>query len=316
MEATLEEEAAGEETCPECRNGYLVKDEVRGEIVCGVCGLVVRENFIDKSPVWGRDDGTGPRLQRGSPSSVVVHDRGLTTDISPGLRDAQGTPLQGEERLRMRRLRTLQKRMRYSRAGEKSLAEALMKLDRMASVLGLPPEFKREAALLYRRAAAQGLVRGRTIRGMAAASLYVACRVLRAPRTLDEVADGLGVDRREVRLSYKALARGLQLGLSPPRAEEYLGRIASRLRLPMKVQARALALIRETEKVEEFSTKSPVGTVAACIYLASLEKGHRLSQERIGEAAGVSEVTVRVRYTSIADALGLELSPREGPAST
>lgn len=315
MDAGVVQETVAEEVCPECRNTYLVRDEVRGEVVCGVCGLVVRENYIDKSPEWGRDGDGGRTPRRGNPSSVDVHDRGLTTDISPGLRDAQGAPLQGMERFRMRRLRALQKRMRYSRAGERSLAEALMKLDRMAGVLGLPREFKREAALLYRRAAAQGLVRGRTIRGMAAASLYVACRVLHAPRTLDEVADGLGLDPREVRLSYKALARGLGLGLTPPRAEDYLDRVASRLRLPMKVQRRALALIRRAEEAEAFSTKSPTGTVAACIYLAALEGGHRLSQERVGEAAGVSEVTVRVRYTDIASALGLSISPRGTPSS-
>ncbi len=320
MEAGYVESVVDDGACPECRSSRLVRDYVRGEVVCDVCGLVVMENYIDKSPQWTKgSDGTMTGTRTGSPSSVSIHDKGLTTEISPGLRDSHGTPLQGEDRARVLRLRRLQKRMKYSRSGEKSLAEALMELDRMASVMELPREFKREAALIYRRSASRGLVRGRTIKGMAAASIYIACRTLMAPRTIDEVSRLLGIDKRELSLSYKAIARGLRLGLQPPRAEDFLGRIASQLNLPMDVQARALDLIRKAQRAEAFRSKAPMGTVAACIYLASLMNGRKVSQEKISEAAGVSEVTIRIRYTNIASKLGLDVSPRgtdglKGPA--
>lgn len=310
MEASSVEEAVDEEICPECSSSRIVRDYVRGEVVCEVCGLVVRENYIDKAPEWTRgSDGALLGIRTGSPSSISIHDRGLTTEISPGLRDSQGMPLQGMDRITLLRLRRLQQRMKYSRSGEKSLAEALMELDRMATVMGLPREFKREAALIYRKAASRNLVRGRTIKGMAAASIYIACRMMMAPRTLDEISHGLGIKKRGLGLSYKAIVRGLRLGLQPPRAEDFLRRIASQLDLSMEVQAEALDLIRRAERAEEFHSKAPMGTVAACIYLASLMTGNKVSQERISQVAWVSEVTIRIRYTSIASKLGLEISP-------
>ncbi len=179
----------------------------------------------------------------------------------------------------------------------------------MASIMEIPREFRREAAATYRKAASSGLVRGRTIKGMAAASIYIACRLLRAPRTLDEISELLEVDKRELSLSFKVIARGLKMGLPTPGGEDYLGRVASRLSLSMRVQAEALDLIRKAEKAERFHSKSPMGTVAACIYLASLRLGEKVSQERISNATGVSEVTIRVRYTAILEALGLDAAP-------
>ncbi len=304
-------EGTDEDVCPECDSTRLVMDYVRGEEVCEVCGLVVRDRYIDKGPEWTNREGVeGSSSRVGSPTSISTHDRGLTTEISPGTRDSKGNRLQTNDGGRLQRLRKLQKQMRYSRAGERSLADALIELDRMASVMEIPEEFRREAAMIYRRAASKGLVRGRTIKGMASASIYIACRVMLAPRTLDEISELLEVEKRELSLSFKVIARGLKLGLPTPRAEDYLGRVASRLNLPMDVQAEALDLMRRAEKAERFHSKSPMGTVAACIYLASLKLGMRVSQERISSATGVSEVTIRVRYTAITEALGLDVAPR------
>ncbi len=311
MELITLQENSGENSCPECGSNRLIMDYVRAEEVCDACGLVVRDHHIDKGPEWtNREDGRSSPSRVGSPATIATHDRGLTTEISPGTRDSKGNRLQANDGGRLRRLRRLQKQMKYSRAGERSLAEALIELDRMASRMEIPDEFRREAAMVYRKAASKGLVRGRTIKGMAGASIYVACRIMMAPRTLDEIAQILQVDKREITLSFKVIIRGLKLGLTTPRAEDYLGRVASRLNLPMAVQAEALRLIRRAEKLERFHSKSPMGTVAACIYLASLKLRQKVSQSKISEACGISEVTIRVRYTSLSDALGLGVSPR------
>lgn len=314
MEAELLLPSHDEDACPECRSTRLVRDYVRGELVCESCGLVVGENFIDPGPEWtGGGEDAARRIRTGAPSNVAAHDKGLTTEIAPGLRDSNGKPLRESDRVVIYRMRKLQKRMRYARAGERSLAEALMETERMASLLGLPREFRTEAALLYRKVAGKGLVRGRTILGMAAAALYAACRLRGAPRTLDEISSTLGVGRRELTLSYKAMTHGLGLRLPPPRAEAFLRRFASNLDLPPDVEAKALELTRAAERAERYHSKGPSGTVAACIYLASILLGQKVPQERISRVAGVSEVTIRIRYTSIAKRLGLNVSPRRVP---
>lgn len=317
MEAQLLLPHQDEDSCPECQSSHLIRDYVRGELVCESCGLVVREAIIDPGPEWsGIGQDATNKIRTGAPANPASHDKGLTTEIAPGTRDSQGKPFREVNRTQIHRMRRLQKRMRYAQAGERSLADALMELERMASLLGIPREFRNEAALLYRKAAGKGLVRGRTIQGMASAAIYAACRLKGAPRTLEEISSTLGVRRRDLTLSYKALGRGLGLRLPPPRAEDFLRRFASQLGLSPEVEAKSLELVRATERAEQFHSKGPSGTVAACIYLASILTGQKVPQERISRVAGVSEVTIRIRYTSIAKRLGLEVSPRGVPPPT
>ncbi len=317
MEADVSFSTNDEDACPECRSSHLTRDYVRGELVCESCGLVVRDTLIDPGPEWsGRGEDAARKIRTGAPVNIAHHDKGLTTEIAPGLRDSQGKLLREENRPQIYRMRKLQKQMRYAQAGERSLAEALMELERMASLLGLPRAFRNEAALLYRKAAGKGLVRGRTILGMASAAIYAACRLKDAPRTLEEISSALGVRRRDLTLSYKALGKGLRLKLPPPKAEDFLGRFASHLDLSPEVETMSLELVRAAERAEQFHSKGPAGTVAACIYLASIRVGQKVSQKMISRVAGVSEVTIRVRYTRIAERLGLELSPRHWPRSS
>ncbi len=317
MEAEVLFSPHDEDACPECRSSHLVRDYVRGELVCESCGLVVRDTLIDPGPEWsGSGEDAARKIRTGAPVSIASPDKGLTTEIAPGLRDSQGKPLGEANRPQIYRMRKLQKRMRYAQAGERSLAEALVELERMASLLGLPRAFRNEAALLYRKAARKGLVRGRTVRGMASAAIYAACRLMAAPRTLEEISSALGVRRRNLTLSYKALVKGLRLRLPPPKAEDFLRRFASRLDLPPEVETMSLELVRLAERAEQFYAKGPAGTVAACIYLASIRSGQKVSQGKISRVAGVSEVTIRIRYTGIAERLGLEVSPRHRPRSS
>ncbi len=302
MESLAARSAEGDDRCPECGGSHLVWDYFRGELVCETCGLVLRDNYVEKAPGGSPNGDQG---HTGAPMTFTSHDKGLTTEISPASRDFGGRPLDPADRVKYHRMRRLQRRMRYSRLGERTLAEALVELDRQATLLGLPEDFREEAALTYRRAASQGLVRGRTIPGMVAAVLYIACRRRSVPRTLGEVARVSGVDQRDLSLSYKALIRGLHLGIPTPRAEDYLERFANTLGVSKGIQTRALRILRGVEEREVHSSRAPMGTAAAAIYLAGLLEGQRIPQERIGQVAGVSEVTIRVRYTAIAKELGL-----------
>ncbi|GAG75496.1 unnamed protein product, partial [marine sediment metagenome] len=58
-----------------------------------------------------------------------------------------------------------------------NLTFALSELDRMASNLDLAKNLRETAAKIYRDAVNAHLIRGRSIEGVAAASLYAACRI-------------------------------------------------------------------------------------------------------------------------------------------
>ena len=147
------------------------------------CGLVLTDRIIDEGPEWRAFDQEqrDKRARVGAPLTFTIHDKGLSTMIDWRNRDSYGKDLAPKRRAQIYRLRKWQRRIRVSDATERNLAYALSELDRMASSLGLPRNVREIAAMLYRRAVEQRLIRGRSIEGVAAAALYAACRQSRIP---------------------------------------------------------------------------------------------------------------------------------------
>lgn len=94
------------------------------------------------------------------------------------------------------------------------LALALTELDRESSNLGLPRDIREDAAFIYRNAAKNNLIRGRSIEGMVAASIYTACRRGNIPRTLDEIGEVSKVSKKQLGKNYRFLSRKLGIKLN------------------------------------------------------------------------------------------------------
>ena len=133
--------------------------------------------------------------------TVMLHDKGLSTDIDWQNKDYSGKSISSRYRSQFYRMRKWQKRSRVSNATERNLAMALAELDRMASRLDLPKSIREAAAVNYKKAVEARLIRGRSIEGVAAASLYAACRQCKNPRTLDEIGEASRTGRKEIGLS-------------------------------------------------------------------------------------------------------------------
>ena len=103
--------------------------------------------------------------------TVMLHDKGLSTDIDWQNKDYSGKTINSRYRSQFYRMRKWQKRSRVSNATERNLAMALAELDRMASRLELPKTVREAAAVNYKKAVDKRLIRGRSIEGVAAASL-------------------------------------------------------------------------------------------------------------------------------------------------
>ena len=211
-----ETESTGEvDKCPECGSRQLIRDYEKGELVCEHCGLVLDDQFIDQGPEWRAFDVEQgeKRARTGAPMTYTIHDKGLSTEISWKNKDSYGKSIPTRNRAQLYRLRKWQRRIRVSNATERNLAFALSELDRMASAMGLPRNVRETAAMIYRKAVNKNLIRGRSIEGVVAASLYAACRQCGVPRTLDEVGNSSRVGRKEIGRTYRFMTRELKLKL-------------------------------------------------------------------------------------------------------
>jgi transcription initiation factor TFIIB len=295
--------------CPECESTNLVHDYDTGETICGSCGLVIQDVTMDEGPEWRaftREEKES-RSRVGIPTSYSVHDKGLSTSIDRIDRDAFGRKLPLSTRLQMWRLRKWQIRSRVHSSIDRNLAQAMTELDRLSDKVSAPAAVKEKAALIYRKALDEGLVRGRSIAAIAAASLYAACRITGTPRNLREVSTASLVKKKDIARCYRLLLRKLNIRMPIADPLIYITKIAQRSGVPGYIQAAAVKIINEAKSRHISAGKDPMGLAAAALYIACKQAGEKKTQKDIADAAGVTEVTVRNRFKNLKRHLKLDI---------
>ncbi|WP_436927386.1 transcription initiation factor IIB [Halosimplex amylolyticum] len=295
---------ASERECPEC-SGRLDADTEHGETVCSECGLVVEEDEIDHGPEWRAFNPSekDEKSRVGAPTTNMMHDKGLSTNIGWQNKDAYGNSLSSNQRQKMQRLRTWNERFRTRDSKERNLKQALGEIDRMASALGLPKTVRETASVIYRRALEENLLPGRSIEGVATSALYAAARQANTPRSLDEMTAVSRVEKMELTRTYRYVVRELNLEIKPADPESYLPRFVSDLDLSDDTERRARELIESARDQGILSGKSPVGLAAAAVYAAALLTNEKVTQSEVSEVANISEVTIRNRYKELLEAV-------------
>ena len=297
------------EKCPECGSVNLVHNHDTGEMVCGDCGLVFREQAMNKGPEWRAftQQEKATRSRVGMPTSYSVYDKGLSTTIGRVDRDAFGRNLPLSTRLQMWRLRKWQTRSRMHSSIDRNLAQSMTELDRLSDKTYIPRPVKEKAAVIYRKALNKNLVRGRSIVAIAAAALYAACRKSGTPRTLREISEASLVKKKDIARCYRLLLRELDIQMPVADPLTYISKITEKTGISGKTQGLAIQILREAKKRRAAAGKDPMGLAAAALYIACLQNDEKKTQKDIAEAAGVTEVTVRNRYKSLKTELQLEI---------
>lgn len=289
--------------CPECGSENLFSNRDRGETICRDCGLVLEDKMIDFSQEWREFDSEQGESKRraGAPMTYTQYDQGLGTEVGQKTDLFQ---LGSKDRNKFFRLRKWQ--YRISTAIERNLKLALAELKRVSSYLKLPKMVEEESARIYTLAVQRGLVRGRSMESVVAGSLYAACRRHDVPRTLDELSEASGIEKKEIGRTYRFITRELGIKILPSNPSDYIARFASSLKLSPEAQSHAVEILDIAQKQELTSGRGPTGIAAAALYVAALIHGEKRTQREVADVAGVTEVTIRNRYKELLDELDLE----------
>ncbi|MHA7647488.1 transcription initiation factor IIB [Nitrosopumilus sp. S4] len=288
-------------SCLRCGKNSLLTDEVTGEQFCSKCGYVINEKSQESGPEWRsfqKDGGSDP-ARTGAPSSLTIHDMGLSTVINPLNKDASGKPLSTSMKSTIERLRTWDSRSQVHEPIDRNLRQALSELNRLKDKIAISANVLEKAAYIYRKALEKKLVRGRSISAMIAASLYAACRDTETPRTLKDVADAANVKRKDIARCYRLLHHELELKMPVVDSIQCIARISSKLEITEKTKRYAVKVLKEAQERKESAGKDPMGLAASALYLSCVHNGVSVTQRDIAEAAGVTEVTIRNRYKGL-----------------
>lgn len=294
MSATLTRGASG--LCKECRQG-LVFDYETAENICMGCGVV-----DSTSP----EVLEAPREPLGSvksqPESRMMYDLQLDTLIGGQNVDANGHHIgtdKGFDQLRRLNNMTISRSTKMSNE-----MKASFEIERITTALRMPASVRFQAEELYRRGLGAGIVTGKSISNMSAASVMIAASGAGVPCSSDDIENSVEtVSGRTARRYYKLLIRGLNIGLEHTTPAKHVSGIAGRAGLSTKVERRALEILSIVNDSASLTDKRPVSLAGAALYLASMDEGERINQLRLAYAAGITPITIRKRSTEISEIL-------------
>ena len=287
--------------CPSCGIKIILTDQNTGELFCGKCGLVISDKIIDMSAEWrsfSNEGGTDP-TRTGAPTSLTMHDRGLSTVIGAINKDASGKPLSTSMKSSIERLRTWDSRSQTQSSSDKNLRQALNEMSKLKDKLALTDAVIEKASYIYRKSLERKLVRGRSIQGLVAACLYAACRNTETPRTIQDISNGMNIRKKDIARCYRLVFRELELKMPVVDPVKGVSRIASIAKLNEKTKRKAIQILNQAKDTGLAAGKDPMGIAAAALYLACISTGEIKSQKEIAIASGITEVTIRNRCAGL-----------------
>ncbi|MHA1888186.1 MAG: hypothetical protein DRO88_04245 [Promethearchaeia archaeon] len=271
-----------------CIDGTLhdpIIDEEHAEEVCSKCGIILRDRMISMEYSGERAFSKAERERRqthGSPVNPLIPDLQMATMI-----DKHASM---PENLR----KAVKWDSRYSWK-QRNMIQATSEIKRIGELLNLPQHVKIYAIKLYRQAFSLGLLKGRSIRAMVAASIYYACGAEKIPRTLQNIVKVSDSTFHQITKCYQSLIKELNLPSPSISPKNLLSSYVSLLHLPHNVEINAGRILDRYEKIYSLSGKDPKGLVAAALYIASQLNKIKISQTKISRTVGITEVTLRNR---------------------
>jgi transcription initiation factor TFIIB len=276
--------------CPNCGDGQKVTDIESGELICIKCGYVIHERVGDEEQDWSVLAREPASKLRTSPTSLARSGMGLSTIIGRPDRSA-GSGLNAAMRSTFDRLRTWDFRIKGQ--DERSLRRAFVDLDRLRGTLRLSDAIVEKAAYIYRRAQEQGLVRGRTMRAVMGAAIYIVQREMGISGTLDDIIRATNTKEKDLARAYRILIRELDLKVPMVDPVKCVSRVANKANISERTKRKAMNMIYDVVNSGLAAGKDPMGLAASVLYVSCVNSGEVKSQAAIADAAGVSEVTLR-----------------------
>lgn len=295
--------------CPNCGSSLIVTDKKHGEIRCAKCGTILEEQIISSEKEWRtfKDDVSGIQRANGS-TKESLWDKGLSTRVGTGNTDAYGVPISTQTKIKQSRINKLQNRVKLANTKDRNFVLVLSKIDRILNNLGVENigYMKDECAYIYKKAMEKNLTKRKNSEGMAAAVVYILCKVHKLPFQFIDICKAAGVTRslawKYIKNMQPVIAEmsdkaSVSIRNTP---EDYLSKFADRWNLSPDIETKAGEILKSAAEKGILSGRSPAGFAAAALYLAAKEKGIKVKLSLIEE---VKYLTLKNKIKILEDSL-------------
>ena len=266
--------------CDLCGGSNIIKF-LNGQIVCADCGFVITQA---KSVYDNNGNNKGKRGPR-------QHKHMSTRKENEMLLKTPFLDIAGVEELF--------KELRVSDSTERNIALMLHNITRIVFALSLSEEALLEATQIYRELAKKCSFKGKSIRALSSAIVYIASKKAGQPCGLREIAHAANVPSKKVFKCCKFVLSHLNEVAFTVNTQAYVHRICALLGLKDRTIEIVDKIIKKVCPSGYKNGKSLASLVSATIYVASKLTGDSITQRQIGEKTRVTEATIRARYKEI-----------------
>jgi transcription initiation factor TFIIB len=280
----------------------VVADPESGEIICVGCGEVIANGMSQTSTGWNTNLQDTQSVMWDRVSATFSLGQPITSQstlIGKENRDASGRHLDPRLQEKFSNLRKWDHILQFD-SETRNLNHIIFSLRRCKEKLGLQYSVIEKTAHIYKKVQHNKMIRGRTTQAVLAACVYIACRQVGIPRTLNDVARANNITCKEISSAYRLIV--LKFDLNMPSIDQllYLVRLANSTGVGEKVKRHSIRVMKEIIKKELSAGKDPMGLAAAVLYLICQQYGDDTRTQRFfADIAGVTDVTIRNRCSEL-----------------
>ena len=172
-------------------------------------------------------------------------------------------------------------------------------LNRLKDKIHLPYSCIEEAFSYYRKALETGLIKGRSIKEMIVACVYITCKKINLPRTLAEISKIVNGNEIFAARCYRLLSREFKITYIQVDPILFLHKIANDSQISERTTRKALDTLLSIRKNEIFIGKDPLSIAAAILYAVCRKNKEKISQSKIACSANINIITLRKRLLEL-----------------
>jgi transcription initiation factor TFIIB len=225
------------------------RDPESGEIIC--VGWRLRK-WDDPNYGWNTNhqDAQSVMWDRVSASfSLSLPITSQSTLIGKENRDASGRHLDPKLQEKFSNLRKWDHILQFD-SETRNLNQFIFSLRRCKEKLGLQYSVIEKTAHIYKKVQHNKMIRGRTTQAVLAACVYIACRQVGIPRTLNDVARANNITCKEISSAYRLIVLKFDLNMPSIDQLHYLVRLANSTGVGEKVKRHSIRVMKEIIKKE------------------------------------------------------------------
>jgi transcription initiation factor TFIIB len=239
----------------------------------------------------------------GPPTTIALHDLGISSEIGNGFRDAKGRVLSGKARYRALVLRKWHSRTRAKDSRDLNIAQALTKINDLADRMGLPLYVREEACAIYRKVVDKHLTTGRSISTFAVVALYAAIRRAKLPLLLRDLLPILQVLISEFNSYLNIMKSEARVFVPPPDPVSWIPKIASECGYSGQTQLLAAKYVRKMNEIGETFGLLPHTVAAIALYRMGAANGEKKNVNLVAKMAKCATTSIQKGFVSESEAL-------------